>query len=685
MNYTQYWKLYLLALATATASCGGNEEKKQEGKTLKGVEFAFMDTTVSPRNDFYTYANGGWIAKNPVPSTESSWTAFHAIDESNKTLLRSILEEAAANNSAAEGSVTRKVGDFYKAAMDTTLREKLGITPIQPQLDQINGIKTNDDLITYLAYAHAHGISALFGAGIEQDMKKSDQYTVYLGQGGLGLPEKDYYLNQDSDSKKYREEYVKHITKMFELAGNDAAKAAADAKAILAFETELARVSMGAVELRNMEKQYNKKTMAELQKMNPNIDWKKYFELSDLKNVQEVIVTQPLFFAQLDKMMGNKASLESTKTYLRWHLLDAAASKLTAALDKQNFDFYETVLSGTKEMKPRWKRVISAANGQIGELVAQEYVKKAFSPESKKRVSELVDNLTAAFKIRLTKLDWMSDSTKQRAIEKLASFTRKLGYPDKWRDYSSVEIKPDAYWNNYLNTSNFGHRYQVEKLGKPIDRTEWGMTPQTVNAYYNPLMNEIVFPAAIMQPPFFNPAADDAANYGAIGAVIGHELLHGFDDQGSQFDKNGNMKNWWSAQDNEKFKAKTDKLVQQFNAFKVSDSLNVNGSLTLGENIADLGGLTIAYEAYQISLQNKERKNIDGFTPEQRFFIGFGQVWANNATPEYKSQQVRTDPHSPGQFRVLGPLSNMPQFYEAFGVKPGDGMYKDEKDRAIIW
>lgn len=670
-------------LAAAVSACSPSEKKGETTQTLKGVEVSFMDTTVSPKTDFYTYANGGWITKNPVPSTESSWTSFHVIDEENKKLLRSILEEASAAN-APEGSVTRKVGDFYKAATDTMLREKLGISPIQPQLDQVAAMKSTADVLPFLAYAHSHGMGGLFGTYVDQDVKKSDRYITYFGQGGLGLPEKDYYLKQDAESKKYREEYVKHIAKMFELAGTEAKTAATNAQTVLRFETELAKVSMGAVELRDIQKQYNLKTIEDFKKGQPALDWGKYLEATGMKDIKEVVIGQPVFFEYLNKAVKT-VPLSDFQTYLRWTVLDAAASKLTAAFEKQNFYFYETILSGTKEMKPRWKRTISAANGQIGELVAQEYVKRAFSPESKKRVNELVDNLIAAFEIRLTKLDWMSDSTKKKALEKLASFNRKLGYPDKWRDYSSVEIKPDAYWNNYLNTSNFEHNFRVNKLGKEIDRSEWGMMPQTVNAYYTPLLNEIVFPAAIMRPPFFNPEADDATNYGAIGAVIGHELLHGFDDQGSQFDKKGNLNNWWNDEDNKKFKAKTDKLVAQFNAFEVADSVNVNGELTLGENIADLGGLTIAYEAYQISLKGKERKNIDGFTPEQRFFIGFGQVWANNATPEYKNQQVRTDPHSPGKFRVLGPLSNMPQFYEAFGVKAGDAMYKEEKDRAVIW
>ncbi|SFC49322.1 putative endopeptidase [Flexibacter flexilis DSM 6793] len=685
MNHsTTNYKIWVAALAFAMAACSPSEKKEETAATTKGVALANMDTTVSPRTDFYTFANGGWVKNNPVPSTESSWTSFHAIDESNKTLLRSILEEAAADKNAAAGSVTQKVGDFYKASMDTTLREKLGISPIQPQLDQIAAIKTPDDVMNWLAFAHSHGIGGLWGAYVEQDVKQSDRYITYIGQGGLGLPEKDYYLNQDSESKKYRAEYVKHIAKMFELAGTDAKTAEANAKTVLAFETELAKVSMGAVELRDIEKQYNKKTFADFKKSTPNLNWDAYFNGLGLKNLQEIVVAQPLFMEHLNKAVKT-VPVADLQTYLKWHLLDGAANKLTAALEKQNFYFYETVLSGTKEMKPRWKRVISSANHQIGELVAQEYVKRAFTPESKKRVNELVDNLTAAFKVRIEKLDWMSDSTKVKAQEKLASFTRKLGYPDKWRDYSDLQIKPDAYWGNYLNTAYKEHEFQVAKWGKPIDRTEWGMTPQTVNAYYNPLLNEIVFPAAIMQPPFFDPQADDATNYGAIGAVIGHELSHGFDDQGSQFDKDGNLKNWWNKSDNEKFKAKTAILVKQFNDFKISDSLHVNGELTLGENIADLCGLTVAYEAYQLSLKGKEHKKIDGFTPEQRFFIGFAQVWANNATPEYLSQQVRTDPHSPGKFRVLGPLSNMKQFYDAFGVKEGDAMFKPEKDRAVIW
>ena len=499
----------------------------------------------------------------------------------------------------------------------------------------------------------------------------------------MGLPDKDYYLKSDNRSQDIRKAYVNYVNEMFTMAtGQNDVNIG---KNILQFETEMAQNCMSRTERRNMEKQYNPLTPEELNNKYSNIAWVQYFERIGLNTnrVTHFIVMQPDYFLHLNTSMN--ANLDVWKTYLKWKVINASSPYLHSKAVNANFAFYGTKLTGTKEQKPRWKTVIGHANNMIGELVAQEYVKVAFTPESKKRVNEMVDNLRESFRDRINKLDWMSAPTKTKAIEKLNSFTRKLGYPDKWTDLTQLKVSRESYIANYFNSSEFWFKYNLNKLGNPVDKDEWEMLPQTVNAYYNPVNNEIVFPAAIMQPPFFDANADDAVNYGAIGAVIGHEFSHGFDDQGSKYDAQGNLNDWWTAEDRKLFDERTKVLVNQFNQFEVLDSVFVNGELTLGENIADLAGLTVSYDAYMRSLAGKQRTNIDGYTPEQRFFIGFGQVWRGHARPEFIRQQVVTDPHSPAKFRVLGPLSNMPQFYNAFGVKKGDGMWRDESARAKIW
>ncbi|MEI6508856.1 MAG: M13 family metallopeptidase, partial [Bacteroidota bacterium] len=512
------------------------------------------------------------------------------------------------------------------------------------------------------------------------------------GQGGLGLPDRDYYFKEDEKSQNIRAQYKEYIASMLSIHRLSPVNADGSQnqtkypEIIFNIESNLARVCMTRVERRDMEKQYNKKSISELKSLTPSIDWDVYFNEIGItqKNITNIVVQQPDFFLHINQAFKD-VSIDDWKVYLEWKVVNATSGYLNSKLSSRSFDFYGKLLTGTKEQKPRWKRVVSTANSMIGELVAQEYVKVAFSEDSKRRINEMVDNLRDAFRGRIEKLEWMSPETKTKAIEKLQSFNRKLGYPDKWKDYTELRLTPESYLQLYYTSSEFEHIKMIDKLGKPIDKSEWEMLPQTVNAYYNPVNNEIVFPAAIMQPPFFNPLADDAVNYGAIGAVIGHEFSHGFDDQGSKFDSHGNMNNWWSDNDKQKFEAKTKILADQYNKFSVEDKVFVNGQLTLGENIADFAGLTVSYDAYQRSLKGKSKVNIDGFTPEQRFFIGFAQVWKNNSRPEYLRQQVMTDPHSPGRFRVLGPLSNMPEYYSAFGVKSGDKMYIDEKSRAKIW
>jgi putative endopeptidase len=652
----------------------------------KGVDVPSMNKKANPKNDFNQYANGNWMKNNPIPSTEGRWTSFNVLAERNYDLLKTILETAANDKTAPEGSARQKTGDFYRIAMDTLKLEADGITPLLSHLAPIRVLGDAKEVMKEIGRMHRKGVPVLFGFGVNQDVKKNDEYACYLSQSGLGLPDRDYYLKDDEKSKKIREEYLVHIATMLKLCGTPEKEVTKAASDIMSFETDLAKASMTRVERRDPDKTYNKQSIEELKTNYPAISWDVYFQETglDKKNPTYFIVGQPLFFDEVNKKMST-TGIVMWRNYLKWKTISATSSYLNKALATESFRFYSTVLTGTQEQKPRWKRTVNSANNLIGELVAQEYVKVAFSEESKRRLNEMVDNLREAFKVRISNLDWMSAETKTKALEKLASFNRKLGYPDKWLDYSNLEIKYDTYLDNYFRASIFAFDDEVNRLGKPVDKEEWGMLPQTVNAYYSPLLNEIVFPAAIMQPPFFDAAADDAVNYGAIGAVIGHEFSHGFDDKGCKFDAKGNLNNWWSEEDKKRFEARTKIMVDQYNAYKVEDSLTVNGALTLGENIADFAGLTVAYDAYMLSIKNKEQKKINGFTPQQRFFIGFAQVWRANTRPEFLRQQVMTDPHSPAKFRVLGPLSNMPQFYEAFGVQPGDGMYREDSIRVKIW
>jgi putative endopeptidase len=676
-------KIKHIVIASSVVMLGGAFAYKQ---LVKGVDVKSMDTKANPRSNFNQFANGNWMKNNPVPSTESRWTSFNVLAERNFELVHTILKNAANDKTAIAGSNNQKIGDFYTIAMDTNKLELDGNKPVINDLAAIDKLTNTTEMMSLLGIMHRKGLSGFFGFGVSTDVKKSDMYTCYLSQSGLGLPDRDYYLKEDEKSKKFRKEYVIHISNMFQLNGVAATEADQTAASILVFETALAKASMTRVERRDPDKTYNKKTMDQLSTEFPNIAWKGYFTETGLltKKYEYFIVGQPLFFAELNTLFAS-TPLTVLQGYLKWKTISGTSSYLSNKYAQESFRFYSTVLTGTTEQKPRWKKTVNAANGMIGELVAQEYVKVAFSEESKRKVNEMVDNLREAFKIRIQNLDWMSAETKTKALEKLASFNRKLGYPDKWLDYTKLEIAKDSYLANYYRSNMFDFDDNIDKLGKPVDKSEWGMLPQTVNAYYSPQMNEIVFPAAIMQPPFFDPAADDAVNYGAIGAVIGHEFSHGFDDKGSKFDAKGNLNNWWTDADKDKFAARTKVLVNQYNQYKVEDSLTVNGELTLGENIADFAGLTVAYDAYMISLKGKEQKKLDGYNPKQRFFIGFAQVWRANTRPEYLRQQVLTDPHSPAQFRVLGPLSNMPQFYEAFDVKKGDGMYRDEEIRVKIW
>ncbi|MDZ4666433.1 MAG: M13 family metallopeptidase [bacterium] len=650
-------------------------------KDLKGIDLNSIDQSVNPGADFYRFANGTWLKNNPVPASESRWGNFNIVIERNNLVLRQILEEAAANKHAEPGSAKGKVGAFYRVFLDTIKRENQGIKPITGDLEAIHKITDTQKLIENIARFHEKGIRCFFGFYVGQDLKSSTKYISYISQGGLGLPDRDYYFKTDSKSALIRDEYVKYIDGLNQLYGFGSEKMGAQ---ILAFETTLAKNAMNRTERRNQEKQYNKRSAKQLMDLYPDVNLSYYFQLQNVPSFDSLIVSHPAFFEALNETFKT-SSLSDMKLYMRWCLMNGSAGYLDSKIEQQSFNFYSTILTGTKDQKPMWKKGIAAANGIVGELLGKLFVEKTFSPDSKKRVNAMVDDIVEAFKVRINNLTWMSAETREKALIKLASFNRKFGYPDQWKDYSKLEIKEDSYIENNFRANEFAFNDMVSNLGKPIDRGRWGMNPQTVNAYYSPTLNEIVFPAAIMQPPFFDANADDAVNYGSIGAVIGHELTHGFDDQGAKYGADGNLKSWWTIEDKTKFEEKTKILVNQFNGFYVSDSLHVNGELTLGENIADLGGLTIAYEAYQMRLKKSPGKVINGYTPEQRFFIGFAQIWKNNVRPEALRQLILTDPHSPGEFRVLGTLSNMPQFYAAFGIKDGDKMYRKSEERANIW
>jgi putative endopeptidase len=657
-------------------------------KTIPALNIRGMNKSANPADDFYEYANGTWLKDNPVPESESRWGSFNEIVEQNNVLLSQILEEAAKNKTAKPNSVIDKVGKFYRVFMDTSKREAQGISPALPYLNQIDAISSKEQLIQTIAKFHKIGVRCLFGSSVGQDIKNSSSYIVYMGQGGVGLPDRDYYLKNDPKTLKIKKAYFDYISSSFKIFGvkNMVDTSNSHIESIIGLETELASASMSRVERRDTEKQYNKFKKEEVYGKYANMLISTYFASIPELKFTDVIVSQPLFFDKVCQLT-DKYNIEQWKLYLKWCFINSSMSYLNSECDKLRFDFYSTTLSGVKTQKPIWKRAIDATNATVGELLGQLFVEKAFSQNSKQRVNVILDNISEAFKGRLQKLDWMSGETKVKALEKLAGFTRKLGYPDKWKDYSKLTITESSYFENHINENIFSYNEMIEKMGKAVDRTEWGMLPQTVNAYYNPQNNEIVFPAAIMQPPFFNASADEAVNYGSIGAVIGHEFLHGFDDQGSKYGPDGNLKSWWTEEDRKKFEVKTKMLVNQFNSYIVIDSLHVNGELTLGENIADLGGLTMAYEALKMYLKNNPSANkvIDGYTPEQRFFIGFAQVWKNNARPEAARQLILTDPHSPPQFRVFGTLSNMSQFYEIWGVKDGNKMYRKPEERAAIW
>ena len=646
-----------------------------------------MDTAVKPQDDFYLYANGGWLKRNPVPPEYSRWGAFSELEEKNNEALHKIAEKTANTHVDANAAPeVQKVGDYYASGMDEKTIDAARTKPLEDELKRIDAIKDRADLLNAIARLHTIGVDAFFEFGSGQDAKDSTRDIAQAHQGGLGLPDRDYYTKTDEDSKKKRAAYADHVTKILTLLGEPPGKAAEDARKIMALETSLAKASRTRVELRDPQKNYNKMSQADLQKLTPDWNWADYFKAINLNEPGDINVGQPDFFKAANAMF-TKTSIDDWKTYLRWHLIDDAAAELSKDFVNEDFNFNERVLRGTKEIKPRWKRVVASTNGAVGEALGKLYVADYFPPEAKARALEMINNLKAALADRIKTVDWMDEPTKQAALKKLEAMNVKIGYPDKWRDYSLLKIDRDSYVSNAMRAANFEVNRHLKKIGKPVDRTEWGMTPETVNAYYSPSINEIVFPAGILQPPFFDAEMDDAVNYGAIGVVIGHEMTHGFDDQGRKYDGEGNLKDWWTADDAKAFEERAQKVVEQYNSYEALPGLHVNGKLTLGENIADLGGTSIAYEALQRALAKdpSKRKTIDGFTPEQRFFISLAQIWRTNIREAEARRLVTVDPHSPGQFRAIGPHVNLQQFYDAFDIKAGAPMWRDPALRAKIW
>ena len=641
-----------------------------------------FDASVKPQDDFNKFVNGGWIKANPIPAAYGSWGAFNEVDEQNKIVLHRILEKEA--KAEHRMPIEQQVGDFYASGMDEAAIEAAGIAPLQPEFARLSGIKTMADVQASVARLHRVAVNACFGFASEQDPKNSVMMISAGAQAGLGLPDRDYYFRDDEKSKLLREQYVAHVARMLVLAGDQPAAAQSEAQAVMKLETALAKGSKTRVELRDPVANYHKMSQEDLQKLTPRFDWKAYFAVLGLAQPGAVDVGQPEFFQAFDAELG-KTTIADWQTYLRWHLIHAAAPYLNAAIVNENFDFYGKKLTGRQQLRDRWKRVLDTVDGSIGEALGQLYVAECFPPESKARMMRLVSNLRAALRERLQTLEWMDVPTRAAALKKLDAFGVKIGYPDKWIDYSKLTVDRGPYVLNVLRADEFNVQRDLAKIGKPVDRTEWDMTPPTVNAYYNPNMNEIVFPAGILQPPFFDAKADDAVNYGGIGAVIGHEMTHGFDDEGRQFDPQGNLADWWTPESTARFKERTQAIIKQFNGYVAIDDLHVNGELTQGENIADLGGVKLAYAALQKALAGQPRAAIDGYTPEQRFFLSWATVWHESVRPETERLLVNTDPHSPPKFRINGPLSNLQEFATAFDVSEGVPMRRQAGERVAIW
>jgi len=686
-----------IAIAASLAACGKHDtapaasadaatpafDQSQIKTALISLNSADLDPSIAACTDLNGFVNSKWLTANPVPNDQTTWGSFEILRERSLEVQHALVQQAAASKPKA-GSVEAKIGDIWRTGSDEAKIEAAGITPLQPQLDKIAALNDTAAITQYLRDSQAQGQGVLFSLSANADYKDSANVIAYVGQGGLGLPEKGYYI--DDAQAKIRDAYVAYIAQALTLSGVDAAQAKTEAKAVLDFETRLAKASLSRIELRDPAKRYNPVSAAEADKLTPNFSWTALFDTLKVPAAQKFSLAQPAFFTEVDKMLVDVPA-STWQAYLRFHTIDDASPYLSSAFEKANFDFYSTTLRGQKEMQPRWKRVLESVNGAIGEGLGQLYVNAVFPADSKVQMQHLVENLSVALKARLEKLEWMGEDTRKKALEKWASFTPKIGYPDKWRDWSGYETNADSYLGNMQAARAFNYRYMLNKIGKPVDKTEWGMTPQTVNAYYNATKNEIVFPAAILQAPFFDAKADPALNYGGIGAVIGHEMMHGYDDSGSQFAANGNFDNWWTDSDRKAFTGRTDQLVAQFDGYESLPGVNVKGKLTLGENIGDLGGLTVAYDALQMALKEDPKANVavDGHSQDQRFFMNWATVWRRNFNEGELRVRLNTDPHAPANFRANGAPSNMPAYAKAFECKAGDAMVRADDKRVVIW
>lgn len=674
---------YVIPGMMVLCSCSNKEAMKDETKSdvkVTSIELSYMDTTIRPQDDFFKYCNGSWVKNNPVPNTESRWGSFNELDQANKTKLKEILTDAAGAKDK-KGSTKQIVGDYYTSYMDSTARNKKGYEPIKAELQEIAGAKDMAAIQTIIGKQHKEGMGTFFSFGVDQDLKNVDINVLYTGQSGLGLPNKTYYF--DADKAEIRDAYKKHVERMLTMVQMD--KAAENATKIFELEKALASASMAPAEMREPELTYNKYSKADFEKACPNFNWASYYTTMNGVKFDTIVVGQPKFLIEMNTVLKS-TPLDVWKAYLTWNVINQYAGHLSDEFAQADFDFYSTTLSGVDKMKPRSERVTNElTNLPIGQALGKLFVEKYYSQKAHEKINTLVDNLTTAFRERLETRDWMSGETKTKAIEKLNAIHRKLGYPAVWEDFSKIDINADDYFNNYRNVVSYSTNKNLNKLGKKVDREEWGMPPHMVNAYYQPLLNEIAFPAGIMQPPFFDENASDAVNYSRIGMVIGHELTHGFDDMGSKFAADGSFTNWWTAEDRKLFDERTKILGETFAKFCPFAGLCVNPQLTMGENIADLGGITISYYAFKKTDEYKNNKSVDGFTPSQQFFISFGQLWKINYKDAELKKRLATDPHSPGMYRINGPLKNCPEFYEAFNVKEGDGMCNKPDEVAHIW
>jgi len=687
MKYTKLLPISIIALLFASCDNTGlnkNENMKNEEKTETSLERSNMDLTANPGDNFFEYANGGWMKNNPVPNDKTQYGSFTVLYDNNQEKLKSLVDELSTTESF-DNEDARKISAIFKTGMDTASINKAAYGPIAENLKQIDALTNKNEIMDYVAQMHKAFTSPFFQPYASQDAKNSSMVILHIYQAGIGMPDRDYYLEDTERNLKLRADYVNLIKTEFILCDYTDENATEAAKEILALETILAKNALSRLELRDPFTRYNKMTIKELETLSPAIDWTSYFKNIGLADLKDLNVATTNYIKELSSVIEN-TNLDILKTYLKWNIINSAASYLSSDFEDAHFNFYGKSLSGQKEMKARWKRILNVTNGAVGEAVGKLYVEKYFPQEAKDRMIKLVENLRTSFEGRINNLEWMSKETKEKAIAKLAGITVKVGYPDKWKDYSNLELNKEAsYFTNLKNASIFAFNEEIKKVGKEHDKLEWGMTPQTVNAYYSPNGNEIVFPAAILQAPFFDMNADDAVNYGGIGVVIGHEMTHGFDDQGRNYDLNGNLNNWWTEEDAEKFKVKTDILVNQFNKYTELDSLFIDGKLTLGENIADLGGLNISWNAYLMTDEAKANKNIDGFTPAQRFYLSYATLWRQNILDEELMRRLKEDVHSPGDARVNVTLFNLDHFYESFEIKEDNKLFVPKEERANIW